>query len=500
MNAALLLQNLTFGYDAAAPPLFTDLEAHFPIGWTGVVGANGAGKSTLLRLAAGIIEPWQGRVSGVGKAVYCSQRTDSIPEGLPRFLAAADGEARRLRGRLGIVSDWPSRWETLSHGERKRAQIALALWREPELLAVDEPTNHLDIFSRSLLASALSEWRGVGILVSHDRELLDGLCRQCLFLEPGVIVMRPGGYTRGAEQAAGERRSTREQALRIRREAARLKREAARRRSRAAGADRRRSKRSLARKDADGREKLDRARITGKDGTDGRLLRQLNGRLRHLELEAQQLHVPKETALKFWLTGSISRRDQVLALAPGNLNLGGRRTLTWPDLTLRPADRVALTGANGAGKSTLLRFLVASSGLDTEKLVYLPQEIALERSQQILASARALPRAELGHLMTVVSGLGSDPEALLQTPVPSPGETRKLLLALGVTRRPHLIVMDEPTNHLDLPSIELLEQALATCPCALLLVSHDLRFLTATTRRRWEIRSLNEEELVLREV
>jgi macrolide transport system ATP-binding/permease protein len=465
-----------------------------------VVGANGAGKSTLLKLAAGVLEPWAGRVSGVGDAVYCPQRTDSMPEGLSRFLAEEEGGARRLQGRLGIASDWPSRWDTLSHGERKRAQIALALWMEPELLAVDEPTNHLDIFSRSLLASALGEWRNVGILVSHDRELLDGLCRQCLFLEPGAIVMRPGGYTRGAEQAAGERRAAREEALRTRREAERLRREAARRRSRASAADRRRSKKHLSRKDADGREKLDRARVTGKDGSDGRLLRQLNGRLRRLELQARQLRTAKEPALKFWLTGSTSRRDHVLSLPPGKLNLGGRRTLAWPELSLRPVDRVALTGANGAGKSTLLRFMVAAADLDAEKLVYLPQEIPLERSQQILASARAQPRAELGHLMTVVSGLGSDPEALLRTPVPSPGETRKLLLALGVTRRPHLIVMDEPTNHLDLPSIELLERALTTCPCALLLVSHDRRFLISVTRRSWEIHALNGEELALREV
>ena len=68
---------------------------------------------------------------------------------------------------------------------------------------------------------------------------------------------------------------------------------------------------------------------------------------------------------------------------------------------------------------------------------------------------------------------------------PSPGEVRKILLAIGIANAPHLIVMDEPTNHLDLPSIECLEQALVDSPCGLLLVSHDRHFLDALTHKQW---------------
>ena len=71
--------------------------------------------------------------------------------------------------------------------------------------------------------------------------------------------------------------------------------------------------------------------------------------------------------------------------------------------------------------------------------------------------------------------------------MPSPGEVRKLMLALGVARNPHLIVMDEPTNHLDLPSIECLEEALDACVCGLLLVSHDLYFLRRLCGTQWRI-------------
>jgi macrolide transport system ATP-binding/permease protein len=63
------------------------------------------------------------------------------------------------------------------------------------------------------------------------------------------------------------------------------------------------------------------------------------------------------------------------------------------------------------------------------------------------------------------------------------------LLAAGIAQVPHLIVLDEPTNHLDLPSIECLEQALAGCPCALLLISHDVSFVQKLTQTCWQIES-----------
>ena len=100
------------------------------------------------------------------------------------FIQSHTKPALILKSRLGVEEDWETRWSTLSHGERKRAQIGVALWREPDVLAVDEPTNHLDAQARDMLKNALEAFTGVGLLVSHDRELLDSLCDQCCFIDP----------------------------------------------------------------------------------------------------------------------------------------------------------------------------------------------------------------------------------------------------------------------------------------------------------------------------
>ena len=76
-------------------------------------------------------------------------------------MADMAGQALELRGRLGLEEDWIGRWDSLSHGERKRAQIAVALWRRPSVLAIDEPTNHLDREARRMLAEALRRYDGV---------------------------------------------------------------------------------------------------------------------------------------------------------------------------------------------------------------------------------------------------------------------------------------------------------------------------------------------------
>ncbi|HUW84383.1 MAG TPA: ATP-binding cassette domain-containing protein [Phycisphaerae bacterium] len=486
-TGSLIFNDVAFFYESSGEPVFDGLTAQFPQGWTGVIGANGSGKTTLLRLACGDLRAARGRIVTHDRVVYCPQRTDDPPSGLASFVEAADHNAIVLRDRLGVDSEWVSVWPKLSHGERKRAQIAVALWRRPRVLALDEPTNHIDYDARRLLAESLRSFRGVGLLVSHDRDLLDALCSQCLFVAPPGAVMRPGGYSKSVALADADQEQARLAREQAKRDLKRLKDEAGDRRREADRAQHLRSKGRVARKDHDAKQHIGQARYTSKDGQAGRLLRQMTGRLHQAQAKLAAIHATGRQRLGIELQGVGARRNTLFDVPAISLALGAQRCLMAGDLSMKPDDRVALVGPNGSGKSTLVRYIVSHLDLPADKVVYMPQEIDRSTARKIITDVRRLPDARLGGVMTVIDCLGSDPRRVLTTDQPSPGELRKIMLALGIARRPNLIIMDEPTNHLDLPSIECLENALDQVICGLLLVSHDMRFLRRLTWACWQI-------------
>lgn len=481
----LALSHVGYTYPSAAGPILSDITITFPEGWTGLLGDNGCGKTTLACIACGQIAPDTGSVSSGLFRLICEQDTEVAPDGLGDFASAWDRRARMLRSALGIDPSMPWRYDELSCGEQKKLQVATALWRQPDVLVLDEPTNHLDRETRLELIGILRSFRGVGILISHDRELIDALADRCALFEQGGVRMRPGGYTQAHDQAARERDASIAERDRAKASLARLAAERDRRAHEAARADSRRSKRHLDPKDKSAKGKIDLAIFTGKDGAAGRSAARMDARVAAARARVESARVEKRYDGDLWLDAHPSERKVVVRLPAGSITCG-EGTLAIPDLYVGNTDHVALTGPNGAGKSTLLNRL--RSSLDPRLSVLdIPQEIDRDARTRLLDGVRELSPADRGRVLSTVAQLNSDPDRILEGTEVSPGELRKLILARGILEDPVLIIMDEPTNHLDLHSVEALERALASYPGALVLVSHDESFLSACTDGRWEI-------------
>jgi ATPase subunit of ABC transporter with duplicated ATPase domains len=181
------------------------------------------------------------------------------------------------------------------------------------------------------------------------------------------------------------------------------------------------------------------------------------------------------------------RRPVLLSLEADLVRAGDSPLLRDVRIRLRRGERVRLEGPNGAGKTTLISALLARSDLPADRLLVLPQELPPGEGPRLASAIRAMEPAARGRVLSAYAALGCDPARLLATREPSPGEARKLRLALGLGTHAWALVLDEPTNHLDLPGVERIERALAAYPGAILLVTHDDAFAARCTGASWRI-------------
>jgi len=476
-----------------AVPLFESADFVLTSGWTGLVGPNGAGKTTLLRLLAGELRPNSGslRFEPERPLVHlCPQRVDEPDEAVVDLAWDASGPALRLKDELSLDFEMLQRWPSLSPGERKRWQIGSALARLPDILLLDEPTNHLDANARDRLLRALRRFNGVGVVVSHDRALLTELTERTLWIEAGEIEVFRTGY--GDARAQRDEAYTRslETLTRAQEAQRRLERRLAEARDdqRRATASRSTGKRMRNRHDSDARTL---AADFHAEQAQKRIGRQV-GIVRREAARAAQvvdtMELRKELGRGVFLDWEPAPKSTLVALDRAAIAAGERTLLSDVHLVVGRNDRIHVAGPNGAGKSTLVRAILDAAQLPPEKVLHLPQELSPDDGRAVLAAVCDLPPDERGRVLSLVAALGLDPSRLLATADPSPGEARKVWMALGMARHAWILILDEPTNHLDLPAIERLEEALRAWPGALILVTHDGPLAERCTDRRWQIR------------
>ncbi|MGQ3049374.1 MAG: ABC-F family ATP-binding cassette domain-containing protein [Niveispirillum sp.] len=214
-----VLRNVHKGYGSRSIYKGFDFTIRRKERWC-VMGVNGAGKSTLLKLIAGADRPDTGTVN-VGASVkmgYFSQHAMELLDGEQTvfealesaFPQAGQGSLRALAGCFGFSGDdVEKRCRVLSGGEKARLVMAMMLYNPPNFLVLDEPTNHLDLDTKQMLITALANYEGTMLFVSHDRHFLATLSNRVLELTPDGIHQYGGGYTeyvaRTGQEAPGLR-------------------------------------------------------------------------------------------------------------------------------------------------------------------------------------------------------------------------------------------------------------------------------------------------------
>jgi ATPase subunit of ABC transporter with duplicated ATPase domains len=533
MSATLQVRDLAVGYGARA--LFDALDLVVAPGdVVGLVGPNGAGKSTLLRTLAGELAPEEGQVSLTpptavvgylpqeterrpGETVrdFLARRTgvaaaqqqydaatagydddpDGYAEALERWLAlgGADLEERaeQVVADLGLTVGLDALMTSLSGGQAARANLASLLLSRYDVFLLDEPTNDLDLDGLDRLERFVTGLRAGVIVVSHDREFLARTVNRVLELDlhQHEVNLYGGGYDAYLREREVARRHAREAYEEYAGKLGGLRDRMITQRSWAT-----QGVRNARRKQATERDKFVRNFAADSAEKQAAKVRQSEKAIERLERNAVE-EPRKEWELRMEIAAA-PRSGAVTAALRGATLRRGDFVLGPVDLEIGWAEKVAITGPNGAGKSTLLAAFLGRLPLDVGESYLGPGVVVgeVDQARRLFERETALVDAFATHvpdlapeeIRTLLAKYSLKADHVVRPASSlSPGERTRAALALLQARGVNLLVLDEPTNHLDLPAIEQLEQALATYPGTLLLVTHDRRMLAAvhTTRR-----------------
>lgn len=435
----------------------------------GVIGVNGTGKTTLLKIIAKINEPDKGQIiCGNRIRVSYLPQNPEFPKKQSILEYVMDGkehqdwktesEAKTILTKLGIY-DFDEGCDHLSGGQKKRVALARTLVDPTEVLILDEPTNHLDNDMVLWLEEFLNSFRGVLIMVTHDRYFLDRVTNKIVEIDKGKLYEYDTNYSGFVE-------------LKVQREEMELATE--------------RKRQSLLRVEMEWMKQGIKAR-----GTRQRARTERFEELKNAKGPSMQQNVEMD---------SISSRlgKTTIELEHISKGFGDKHLINDFSYIVLRDDRIGFIGPNGCGKSTLMKMIMGilkpdegniTIG-DTVKIGYFAQE-----NEDMTGDIRVIDyiRNVAEYIQTTKGQASASqmldrflfPPELQYTPLDklSGGEQRRLYLLKVLMEAPNVLILDEPTNDLDIQTLTILEDYLDTFAGIVITVSHDRYFLDRIVNR-----------------
>ncbi|MFT4005280.1 MAG: ABC-F family ATP-binding cassette domain-containing protein [Lacrimispora sp.] len=452
----------------------------------GLIGINGTGKSTLLRIVAGLEVPDGGTVvKGRNLDIrFLSQNPkfhegDTILQSIVRdnqgheHVWDLESQAKTMLTRLGFT-DFDSRVETLSGGQRKRVALVSVLLGTTDLLVLDEPTNHLDSTMADWLEDYLRRFRGALLMVTHDRYFLDSVTNRIVELDMGKLYSYQENKVNGGGADRESAQGCYEGYLKLKAE----------RMDMAVAAERKRQ--SILKVELEWMQRGARARSTKQ-----------KAHIQRYEALRDQKGPEFDQAVE--MDSIASRLGRTTVELEGITKAFGEKVL-MKDFTyiFLKNDRIGIIGPNGSGKSTLMKIIVGWLEPDagtvtvgqTVKMGYFSQESEdMDGSLKVIDYIRNVAE----YVKTKEGSISASqmlerflfPPSVQYTTVEklSGGEKRRLYLLRILMEAPNVLLLDEPTNDLDIQTLTILEDYLDSFQGIVVTVSHDRYFLDRVVRR-----------------
>lgn len=446
-----------------------------------LIGKNGAGKTTLMNIIRGLREldegtHWRLQGTTVGylqqDVAWKPEQTvrDFIFEGLNKQDESQDYKIDCIVAPLGLAPI--DKMDSLSGGQLRRAALARALVKDPDILLLDEPTNHLDLDIIEWLEGFLKTYRGTVLCVSHDKTFLSNISDRVFWLDRGKLRVCPKGFAFFEEWAT----MILEQEERELHNRQKILDQEVEWGSRGVKARRKRNVRRLALM----KEERDKLRM------DKNVLSRMLAKIEFRPME--MIEASSRIAATFFNVSKSFGEENKKKVILEKFNLRIQR-----------GDRIGIVGRNGSGKTSFLKMLVGELKPDCGT-IKISHELAFsyfDQKRKALRPEHSLHRVlcpngsdyievmgKTRHVCGYLKDFLFDPRSVFQNvSTLSGGQKNRLLLAKVLANPGNLLILDEPTNDLDMDTLDMLEDMLASYTGTLLVVSHDRDFLDQTVSK-----------------